>query len=401
MRKVNHLRVRGPLAAYADGYRMGLASLGYTPNSVESQIWAMAQVSRWLEVQHLTVADLTSARVEQFLTGRREKGCRQPLSRRKLKPLLAYLRSLDALPPEASGTVTDELVERYRRYLLEERDLAPRTIVEYESLAKKFLNEHCRSNERRLELHGLTGADVTGFLLREASRLTPGAAKNRVAQLRSLLRFLYINDLIAADLAVSIPPIAGWRQTRLPATLTASQVRALLDSCDRSYATGLRDFAILTVLARLGLRASEVANLQLGDVDWRAGEILVRGKGRRNDRLPLPVDVGAAIVAYLRDGRPRSEWRSLFLTSHAPLQGIQRAGISDVVHRASERIGMPPVRAHLLRHTLASEMLRRGVALRDIAQVLRHRDLATTAVYAKIDRNALRSVAQPWPGIAR
>ena len=402
MQRVSRIRVKGSLASYADGYRTELASLGYTPGSVESQIWAMSQLSRWLEAQQLTVANLTSGRVEQFLTGRRESGCRQPLSKYKLRPMLAYLRSQDALPSEVSITPpVDELVDRYRHYLVEERDLAPRTIFNYESLARKFLGEHSRPGESGLGLQRLIGADITGFLLREASRLTVGAAKNRVSQLRSLLRFLYLNDLIVADLAVSVPPVAGWHQTRLPATLTASQVTHLLNSCDRSQATGLRDFAILTVLARLGLRASEVANLQLGDVDWRVGEILVRGKGRRNDHLPLPVDVGEAIAAYLHDGRPRIECRSLFLTRQAPLEGIQRAGVSHVVRKACVRINIPPVGAHRLRHTLASEMLRQGVALPEIGQVLRHRDLATTAAYAKIDRIALRSVAQPWPGVAR
>ncbi|HUW66328.1 MAG TPA: site-specific integrase [Spirochaetia bacterium] len=403
MRKVYRLRVVGPLASQAEGYRSELARQGYTPDSVESKIWVMTQLSRWLLAQELGVEGLTSARVEQFLTAQRESGCKRTVGERRLRPLLDYLRSQNALPPpeKTTWTAVDGLLGRYRHYLATKRDLAPRTVVEYESLARKFLSEQSQLRPLDNALQQLTGADITGFLLKDVSRLTVGTVKNYVNRLRSLLRFLYLNDLVAMDLGTALPPVAGWRQTRLPSTLTASQITAILDSCDRSHPTGLRDFAILTVLTRLGLRSAEVANLQLGDVDWRAGEIMIRGKGCRNDRLPLPVDVGESLVAYLCDGRPRTECRSLFLTRYLPLRGMTRTGVSQVVRCACQRIGIPPVGSHRLRHALASEMLRQGAALPEIGQVLRHRDLATTAVYAKIDRIVLRSLAQPWPGGAQ
>jgi integrase/recombinase XerD len=216
-----------------------------------------------------------------------------------------------------------------------------------------------------------------------------------------LLRFLYVEGLTATTLATAVPPVAGWHDTGLPPTLATSEVRALVASCDRSHPIGLRDFAIITLLARLGLRAAEVAGLKLGDVDWRAGEIVIRGKSRRNDCLPLPADVGEAIVAYLTGGRPQVKSRALFLTCRAPLRAMGSTTISRVVHFACLRAGVAPVGAHRLRHALATELLRQGAALAEISQVLRHRDLATTAIYAKVDRTALRMVAQSWPGAER
>jgi site-specific recombinase XerD len=204
--------------------------------------------------------------------------------------------------------------------------------------------------------------------------------------------------LIGSDLAVAVPPVAGWRDTALPSTLAASEVAALLSSCDRSKLTGRRDFAILTLLARLGLRSCEVAGLELDDIDWRAGELRVRGKGRSQGCLPLLSEVGECLASYLRDGRPRAESRRVFLTSLAPLRGLHPASIGSVVGRACERVGRPVVGPHRLRHALAAEMFRQGATLPQIGQVLRHRDLATTAVYAKVDLGALRRVAQPWPG---
>jgi integrase/recombinase XerD len=399
------MRVPGPLVSYADGFRSELVRLGYVPGgSIEHQVWVMAQLSRWLLGEGLGVVDVTPARIERFLADRRANGCRQPLSERALRPLLSYLRAQDVVPspaPAEPATPVEALLQQYQRYLIEQRDLAPRTVPDYVSLARRFLNHRVPSLRAATDLQGLTGADVTAFLLSEVSRLTAGAANNCVNWMRSFLRYLHLQGLIATDLAVAVPPVASWRESRLPTTLTGSQIEALLDGCDRSQPTGIRDFAMLMLLARLGLRASEVAHLQLDDIDWRAGEVVIRGKSRRTDRLPLPVDVGEAIVAYLQGVRPRTECRRLFLTRWAPRRGIERAGVSHVVRRACERAGMPPIGAHRLRHALATNLLREGVSLPAISQVLRHRDLATTAVYAKVDRLGLQSVAQPWPGAVR
>lgn len=396
--------VLGPLAPYTEGFRSHLARLGYSPGGAQYQMWVMSQLNQWLAAHDLEVTDLTPDRLEQFLVVQRRRKGKRLASERVLRSLFGYLRDQGVLLPAAhstSKTPADELLERYRRYLVELRDLAPRTVANYDSIARQFLEDHLPSTESVVGLRGLTVADVAGFLLRKTSCLASQRAKNCMDRLRPFLRFLHLEDLIAAQLAVALPPVASWRQAQLPARLTPFEVKALLNSCDRSEAHGLRDFAILTLLTRLGLRAIEVARLQVDDLNWRAGEVVIRGKGRRCERLPIPADVGEALVAYLCDGRPRTELRYVFITHYAPLRGIGRSVVSKAVGDACKRIGIPPVGPHRLRHTLASEMLRQGLALPEIAQVLRHRDLAATAIYAKVDREALRSVVQPWPGGGR
>ena len=202
-------------------------------------------------------------------------------------------------------------------------------------------------------------------------------------------------------LAAAVPPVAGWHDTSVPAGPSAADVQRLLDGCDRNDPAGIRDLAILMLVARLGLRSVEVARLAIGDIDWRAGEIVVRGKARRRDRLPLPWDVGEALSAYLRDARPSTPIRQVFLNAKAPRRGILPALVGQVTRRACTRAGVPGVGSHRLRHTLATELLRRGATLVQVSQVLRHRDLATTAIYAKVDLGTLRHVAQPWPGAQR
>jgi site-specific recombinase XerD len=222
-----------------------------------------------------------------------------------------------------------------------------------------------------------------------------------VNDLRSLLRFFHLEGLTQSDLAAAVPPVAGWRDTGLAPRLAASEVAELVSSCDRSLAIGRRDFAILLLLARLGLRSCEVAGLELDDIDWRAGELTVRGKGGGVDRLPLLSDVGEALAAHLYDGRPRAESRKVFLASLAPQRGLRPGSVGHVVRRACQRTGLDPVGAHRLRHALATELLAQGATLPQIGLVLRHRDLATTAAYAKVDIAGLRSVAQSWPGAER
>lgn len=389
-----------PLAPFADGFREQLVRLGYTANSVVTHIVVMGQLSRWLSAAGLEAGELTWARVEEFFDARRDCGQRRMPT---LVPLMDYLGAQDVLGPPTSLVPTPlvELLDLYRCHLVHDRGLAPSTVLCRERTAGRFLSDRSSAAGGGTGAEGLTGADVQAFLLGECSVLTVGSAKNRVTEIRSLLRFLRLHGVIEADLAAAVPPVAGWRDTALPATMSIASVQALLDSCDRSQPTGMRDFAILILLARLGLRSCEVAGLGMDDVDWRAGEISIRGTGGGLDRLPLPADVGEAVVAYLSAGRPITECRLLFLTCLAPLRGIRPGSIGHVVHRACERSGLPPVSPHRLRHALATEMLAQGVTLMAISQVLRHRDLATTAVYAKVDRISLRTVAQEWPGAGR
>jgi integrase/recombinase XerD len=398
MKWVWRARLVGPLAVHADGLRSELARLGYKRRSAEHRVWMMGHLSRWLTTEGLEPSELSHDRIVQFLTvfG---AGWTPQLSVGRVAPILGWLRDRNVVPPlthTPRNTPLDQLLERYHDWLVEDRCLAARTIGRYEVTARRFLEARQRAG--RATDVCLSGADVTGFLLTECSRLAVGSAKGRVAELRSLLRFLHLEGLTSTALTNAVPPVAGWHDTRLPATVSILGVKALLDSCDRRRPIGIRDFAILTLLARLGLRAAEVAGLELGDIDWRVGEIVIRGKSRREDRLPLPVDVGEALVAYLTEARPRVESRRLFLTSRAPLRALWPTAISQVVCYACLRAHVAPVRAHALRHALATEMLREGAPLTEISQVLRHRDLATTAVYAKVDWIALRTVAQPRPG---
>lgn len=399
MSNVSWVRSGGPLAPFADGYGAELARLGFTRHSVVTHVVLMGQLSRWMSDAGIVAGDLTEDRVQGFFDARRAGGQNRVPTARTLVPLFGYLRSCGIVPPPP-GVVPaplEDLLSRYRRYLLEGRGLAPSTVVSYEATARVFLSERTLTGGET-GVEGLCGAGVTGFLLRECSRLTVGSARNRVNHLRSLLRFLQLGGVIAGDLASAVPPVAGWRDTSLPATLAAGDVAGLLAGCERSRPAGLRDFAILTLLARLGLRSCEVVGLELDDIDWRRGELRVRGKGRGGDPLPLLNEVGEAVACYLRDGRPRAESRKVFLTSLAPLRGMKAASVGHVVRRACERTGRAPLGPHRLRHALATEMLRQGAALPGISQVLRHRDLATTGVYAKVDLAALRSVAEPWPG---
>jgi site-specific recombinase XerD len=316
-------------------------------------------------------------------------------------PLLSYLREMGLAPAEASSTTPmDVLLVQYRSWMVQERNLAPATVLRYENAARRFLSEQA-SDDGVFEPAGLTGADVNAFLLRECGRVSAGSAKGRVAELRSILRFLYLQGITPLRLGTAVPPVGGWRLATLPPTMAPGDIQLILDGCDRSSVLGVRDFAIILLAARLGLRSIEVARLQLDDIDWRAGELVVRGKAGRQDRLPLPAEVGDALVAYLSLGRNPAGARHLFLTCRAPCGPIRADLVGDVVERACKRAGLPRVGPHRLRHALAGELLARGAGLAAISQVLRHQDLATTALYAKVDLGALRRVAQPWPGTAR
>jgi integrase len=251
-----------------------------------------------------------------------------------------------------------------------------------------------------LALAGLDGAGVIAFVLAESQRCSVGSTKCIVTRLRALLRFLHVEGEIDRELAGAVPSVASWRLAGLVKALDARAVARLLASCDRRTRVGRRDFAVLTVLSRLGLRAGEVAALGLADIDWRAGELLVRGKGSRQERLPLPADVGDALAGWLSRGRPRCDSMLVFTRVRAPHAGISAGAVSQIVRRACQRAGLPIVGAHRLRHTAATEMLRAGGSLTEVGQVLRHRSRDVTSIYAKLDRLALAAVVQPWPGAA-
>jgi len=338
--------------------------------------------------------------VDRFLTSRRAAGHTRYASARAIRPPLEYLRGLGVVPEppliEPDGPI-DRLLAQYRRYLLVERSLAPTTADGYLAAIRPFLAG--RVTPDGLALEGLTVADVTTFLVIRCPSQPHGSAKLTVTSLRSLLGFLHLEGVVPRSLAGSVPRTAAWRLAPLPRGLTRAEVERLLAACDRSRPTGRRDFAVITLLLRLGLRAGEVAGLTLDAIDWRAGELVVSGKGNRSERLPLPADVGEALVAYLRAGRPATALdRALFIRVKAPHRGLSPGGLTQIVGDVARRAGLGLVHAHRLRHTAATEMLRAGGSLAEIGQVLRHRRALTTAIYAKVDEQALRALARPWPG---
>jgi len=393
------VRATGPLASHVEGFCAALVRMGYTPRTARDHGYVLVHLSRWLAAERLQPSELTSSVVERFLGARRRAGYRRWRSARSLRPLLAYLGEVAGVPawrPDVAESPVDRLLDSYGRYLRVERRLAPSTVRSHEDVARRFLSRHAVGD--RLDLDGLTAAEVTAFVLAQARLRSVGSMKALLSPLRSLLRFLFVAGMTPRDLTAAVPGIANPRLGALPKALDAATVAALLVGCDRSTAVGRRDFAILTVLARLGLRAGEVAALRLDDIDWRAGELLVRGKGNRLDRLPLPADVGAAVVDYLRHGRPPSSCRAVFLRAVGPDAAMTGHSVVMVPRSASRRAGLPViVGAHRLRHTAASDMLRRGGSLAEIAQVLRHHSESTTAIYAKLERSALGLLVRPWP----
>jgi integrase/recombinase XerD len=393
----DRVRVTGPLTPFADGFRTHLVERGYSLWSAQFHLQFLAHVSRWLDAEGLDVSRLTPEAVEEFLAERRRQGYATRLSLKGARPLLGYLDGLGVLPvgEEVAPTAVARLLDAFCRYLLEERGLVPGSVRLYSRVARRFLEE--RPEPLDDALVRLSAAEVNAFVLRESRRVGPRAAETVVCALRALLRFLHVQGVIAEPLAMAVPAVPRRRED-LPRGLPAEQVRLLLESCDRSTRSGLRDFAILKLFARLGLRCGEVAVMELDDVDWRAGELVIRGKGSQIDRLPLTADVGEALADYLRHGRPRGFGRTVFLRSSAPLVGLTSNGVSCVVLSACRRAGIPPAMAHRLRHTVASELLRHGAGLPEIGQVLRHQRLQTTAIYAKVDRSALSRLALPWPG---
>jgi len=398
--KLGVVRVGGPLGSYAVGFGEELAVVGYTRLSAAKQLLLMAHLSRWLAGQGLDGQDLDEARVESYLDSRRAAGYTHWLSVRGMGPLLRYLRRLGASPDPVQVALTpvELLLGEYRDYLVRERGLAAITVVSREYVARLFLTDRARASGGQLRLEDLVAAEVVTFVMAQARDRGVGSAKTLVTGLRSLLRFLHVSGRASWPLWSAVPAVAGWRGASLPRALTADQVQRLLAGCDRQRPVGRRDFAILMLLSRLGLRACEVAGMGLDDIDWRAGELLITGKARRTERLPLPVDVGEAIVEYLRDGRPPALDRGLFRKARAPHGAVSTDVVQTVVRNACVRASMSPVGSHRLRHTVATQLLAAGAGLGEIAQVLRHRDLSTTAIYAKVDRAVLRELAQPWPG---
>lgn len=396
--RVSRVLMTGPLAPFAEAYATELRARGYTPLSTVNELRQVGRLSWWLEAGGYEASDLSSDLVEEFLVWQRAGGRhRCQWSRPGLVCLLEVLRGLGvpaADEPAPAGSPTDLLLASFERYLLVERGLAAGTVRGYVAHARRCLDGLPPGGA----LAGLSAGEVTGAVLRMAgSRVSVSATQYFVSGLRAFLRFCFVEGLLEADLSQAALAVTGRRRSSLPRGIGRTDAAALLGACDRRSLLGRRDYAVIVLLLRLGLRRGEVARLRLDDVDWRAGELVVRGKGGREDRLPLPADVGEAIASYLRRGRPASGRREVFLRARAPYEPVASGTVSSTVRRACRRAGIPEVGAHRLRHTTACEMVSAHVPLERIGQVLRHRSLQSTAIYARVDLDQLRLLAAPWP----
>lgn len=393
----------GPLGLCADALADRLVVLGYAGYTIKGKLRLVGELSVFIGQRGMTAADVDADLVEAFVAQRPRppgsSGRRVPtaLSLTWVTEALVDLGVAVVPSPNPAVLWDDVLIERFAAHLRVEQGLAADTIIEY-----------CRSARLLLGVAGtaeglavLDAATVSRFVQDRSSLLKVRSTERLVSGVRSFLRFLLLDGVIVVPLADAVPSVARWAQAELPRWLTPGDVEALLGSCDRDTPVGRRDYAIILLLLRLGLRAGEAAALRLDDINWRAGELVVRGKGNTTERLPLPADVGAALAGYLQHGRQQRREREVFLRRLAPIRGLAPEGISEVVRAASERAGIGSFGAHRLRHTAATSMLNAGASLTDVAQVLRHRNVATTAIYAKVDHRRLRELCVPWPGAVR
>lgn len=392
------VRLSGPLTPYARGFAEELAALGYARTTVTYQLQFAAHLSRWLDAGGMGPADLTGPVLDRFLSARRSSHASR-VSMRALAPILGYLRRVGAAPeavPVPPSTAADVLLEQFSRYLTGERALTAPVARAYCHWARPFTDEVLCTNGMGC-LPGLTAGDVTRFLAARLPNMSRKSAQMTACSLRSLLRFLHRQGMVEVCLADAVPAIAFWRLSGLPQALRPGQIEAIRGVCDPSDPIGRRDLAVIACLHRLGLRCAEAATLLLCEIDWCDGTITVRGKGNRTDRLPLPVDVGEAIVSYLHNGRPDTAARTVFVRARAPYTALQSTSISCIVGRAAARAGLGTVHGHRLRHSTATDTLNAGASLAEVAQLMRHAGSATTSIYAKTDQRRLARIARPWP----
>ena len=394
---------RNPLLVQVLPFADSLMESGYAATTIQSKLGLLIDLGEWLRRRGLAVKDLDERRIETFITDSRRNGLLRRGDRTTLRQLLDHLREhhvVQRVTPTCDVSPLAAILDRYEKHLRSERGLTTATIINYLPFARKFLSD--RFGEGPFLLKVVRPRDISGFILRHARTMSCRRAQLMTTVFRSFFRFLFQRGELQVDLAPSIPTVADWRLSTLPRYITAEEVIRVLGSCDRHTATGRRDYALLLLLARLGLRAGEIVAMQLEDIDWRSGEILVRGKGLLYDRMPLPVDVGQALAVYLRHDRPSSKTRRVFVCSKAPQRGFSGPStVSTIVRRALDRAGLHPgfKGAHLLRHSLATSMIRSGASMSEIGEILRHRSPSTTEIYAKLDFEGLRSLAQPWPNL--
>ena len=395
----------GPLARHIASFAKSISEQGYGLVSLRNQVLVAVGFSQWLKSQGVGLRSICEDSPARYLRYRARHRRPKKGDHAALRHLMEFLRQDGLIKDKTPGhrlTPVEQHVEAYAQHLRAARALAEPTIVSYLQFIRAFLKDSLRDG--RAAPSGLEAGDVIRFVRRQASRTHLKTAKIMTTALRSFLRYLRFRGDIVADLAAAVPAVASWSMSSIPRAIAPADVRQLLKSVDRRTTSGRRDYAILLLLARLGLRSGEVASLELDDIDWTAGQLTVRGKSGQRSKLPLPTDVGEAIAAYLRQGRPHSTSRRVFLRTKAPIRGFRGpSGLGCVVRRSVKRAGVAPptTGTHQFRHSLATEMLRGGASLSEIGDVLGHHHPQTTMIYAKVDLRALRTLALPWPGDAR
>jgi site-specific recombinase XerD len=388
-----------PLASSLGAYAQRLRDDGYAAHSGFVQLRLLGCFNRWLERKGLRCEDVDSATIDKYLRGRAQSG------RLRKGDSAALFRLLTMLRPDGSGvtvsppTAVESELGQFQQYLRQERSLTEATVINYTPVVRSFLSE--RFPEGAVHYQQITAGDITAFVQRQAILVTSKRAPLVVTALRSFLRYLFHRGILAIDLATCVPTIATWALSKVPKFLSGEQIQKILDSCDRETAIGKRDYALLLLLGRLGLRAGEIVALNLDDFDWEAGLITVCGKGKRVAQMPLSSEVGTAIAEYLLTARPQCFSRRVFIRANAPLTGFANSiAICSLVDKAMERAGVESEYrgSHVFRHSLATQMLNHGASLLEIGDLLRHRRPDTTRIYAKVDLVSLRSIALPWPG---
>ncbi len=398
----------GPLACHLDAFARELSEQGFQRPSRAPQIRLVASFSRWLKANGVGLDALSDVQVERFLRrtkGRRSSRAEHPTWLHRLMVFLRRSGVIDPQPtaPQDEASQIQRVVGAFGEHLLDVQALSPATCRQYTPFAEQFLTERFASGN--VELGELGAGDVVGFIRRQSSRLSPARAKCATIAMRSFLRYLRLRGDVVIDLAAAVPTVPNWSMTAIPRAIAPDHLQAVLDGCRRDTVVGRRDYAILLLLARLGLRAGEIVSLTLDSVDWDRGCLTVVGsKVGQHSELPLPADVGSAIAEYLRRGRPRSDCRRLFLRVNAPIGGLgSQTSIGSIVGAAIARAGVNPPHhgAHQFRHALACEMLRHGASLTEVGSLLRHQHQKTTSIYAKVDFATLRPLSLAWPGVAR
>ena len=392
----------GPLAPHLDSFAVELSEQGYATATSKVKIRVVSKLSQWLQKRHIVIENLNESCINKFILYRKKRNLLRNDDQVALKQFIRFLRDegiLSASAPEIKASEIQHIENNFAQYLQRERGLSQVTIDNYLPIIRRFLTE--RFHKRKVLFKQLCTRDISKFVLRYAHTKSPGRAQTMINALRSFFRFLHQRGEITIDLAAAVPTVARWQFSEIPKFLQPEQVKRILESCDRSTGTGKRNYAILLLLSRLGLRAGEIVHMELDDILWETGEIIVRGKSSREEKLPLPHDVGQAIVTYLQDIRPHCSSRRLFIRMVAPLRGFASSvNVCTIVRKSLAQAGIDTdfKGAHLFRHTLATNMLRGGANIAEIGEILRHQDPNATEIYTKVDFASLRMIAQPWPG---